>query len=145
MRMRNSLTKESAALDAKTLCGVYTRRWVEGNAATFFRPLGGKGDVMGADRSFRRLPLRDLMIDAEKRVRDLVEHFNITWLACVADLRDLSRPIRKRSHYPTLYALQNALLKTIQTHKETCQLIDYLVQELNEILQHARREQMVRR
>ncbi len=97
------------------------------------------------ERSFRRLPLRDLMTDAEKRVRDLHEHFNVTWLARVADLRDLSRPVRKRSHYPTLYALQNALLKTVEINDETRQLIEYLIEELNEIRQHARREQMTRK
>ncbi len=100
---------------------------------------------MISDRSFRRLPLRDLMTDAEKRVRDLIEHFTVTWLARTADLRDLSRPIRKRSHYPTLLALQNAVQKTIQTNEETRHLIAYLGQELSEILEHARREQLSRR
>jgi hypothetical protein len=100
---------------------------------------------MITERSFRRLPLRDLLTDAEKRVRDLHEHFNVTWLARVSDLRDLSRPVRKRSHYPTLLALQNALQKTIETNAETRQVIDYLVLELNEILDHARREQLSRR
>ena len=100
---------------------------------------------MITERSFRRLPLRDLLTDAEKRVRDLHEHFNVTWLARVADLRDLSRPVRKRSHYPTLHALKNALQKSIDTNAETRQIIDYLIQELNEILEHARREQLSRR
>lgn len=100
---------------------------------------------MITDRSFRRLPLRDLLTDAEKRVRDLVEHFNVTWLPRVADLRDLSRPIRKRSHYPTLQALRNALQKTIETNAQTREIINYLAQELNEILEHARREQLTRR
>lgn len=97
------------------------------------------------EQSFRRLPLRDLMTDAEKRVRDLHEHFNVTWLARVADLHDLSRPVRKRSHYPTLYALQNALMKTVEINDETRKLIEYLIEELNEIRQHARREQMTRK
>lgn len=101
--------------------------------------------MMITERSFRRLPLRDLMTDAEKRVRDLHEHFQVTWLARVADLRDLSRPIRKRSHYPTLHALQNALQKTVDTNEETRRLIEYLVQELNAILEHAQREQLERR
>jgi hypothetical protein len=101
--------------------------------------------MITTERSFRRLPLRDLMTDAEKRVRDLHEHFNVTWLARVADLRDLSRPIRKRSHYPTLHALQNALQKTVETNDETRRLVDYLVQELTAILEHARREQLERR
>jgi hypothetical protein len=100
---------------------------------------------MAMERSIRRLPLRDLLTDAEKRTRDLVEHFNDTWLARVADLRDLSRPIRKRSHYPTLLALQNSLQKTVQTNEETRQLIDYLTEELDQILDHARREQIARR
>jgi hypothetical protein len=100
---------------------------------------------MITERSFRRLPLRDLLTDAEKRVRDLHEHFHVTWLARVSDLRDLSRPIRKRSHYPTIHALQNALLKAVETNDETRQHIDYLIQELNEILEHARREQLTRR
>jgi cell division protein FtsB len=100
---------------------------------------------MISERSFRRLPLRDLMTDAEKRTRDLIEHFTATWLARVADLRDLSRPIRKRSHYPTLHALQNALNKVVQTNEETRQLIDQLTQEASEILEHARREQIARR
>ncbi|MGH7171674.1 MAG: hypothetical protein ACRELG_15465 [Gemmataceae bacterium] len=100
---------------------------------------------MITERSFRRLPLRDLMTDAEKRVRDLIEHFNVTWLERVADLRDLSRPIRKRSHYPTLHALQNAVQKALDTNAETRQTIDFLMQELNEILEHARREQLGRR
>ena len=100
---------------------------------------------MITERSFRRLPLRDLLTDGEKRVRDLAEHFNVTWLARLADLRDLSRPVRKRSHYPTLHALQNALQKAVDVNAETRQLIDYLVQELNEILEHAHREQLARR
>jgi|SRR5215469_444470 hypothetical protein len=99
---------------------------------------------MISERSFRRLPLRELMTDAEKRVRDLIEHFTVTWLTRAADLRDLSRPIRKRSHYPTLQALQNAIQKTVQSNEETRQLIDYLTQELTEILEHARREQFAR-
>jgi energy-coupling factor transporter ATP-binding protein EcfA2 len=99
---------------------------------------------MISERSFRRLPLRDLLTDAEKRIRDLIEHFTVAWLARAADLRDLSRPIRKRSHYPTLLALQNAVQKTIQTDEETARLIDYLTEELTEILDHARREQIAR-
>lgn len=100
---------------------------------------------MISERSFRRLPLRDLLTDAEKRTRDIGEHFTVTWLARVADLRDLSRPIRKRSHYPTLQALQNSLQRTVQINEETRQMIDHLAQELTEILEHARREQFARR
>jgi hypothetical protein len=99
---------------------------------------------MISEKSFRRLPLRELLTDAEKRARDLIEHFTVTWVARAADLRDLSRPVRKRSHYPTLLALQNALQKVVQTNEETRHLIEYLSHELQEILDHARREQVNR-
>ena len=97
------------------------------------------------DKSFRRLPVRDLMTDAEKRTRDLVEYFTTTWLPQAAELRDLSRPVRKKSHYPTLKALKNALDRLIQQDRDSAVLIDHLSQELEEICEHARREVNSRR
>jgi hypothetical protein len=99
---------------------------------------------MAADKSFRRLPLRDLMTEAEKRTRNLVDHFTITWLPRATDLRDLSRPVRRKSHYPTLQALLNALHKIQSTTQETEALIEHLGQELEEIREHARRERLNR-
>jgi hypothetical protein len=99
---------------------------------------------MAVEKSFRRLPLRDLMTDAEKRCRDLVEHMNTTWIGRATDLRDLSRPVRRKSHYPTLQALLNALTKLTSSSEETEKLIDVLNQELEEIREHARREKLNR-
>jgi hypothetical protein len=99
---------------------------------------------MVSDKSFRRLPLRDLLTDAEKRTRLLIEHFNTTWLGRLADLRDLSRPVRKRSHYPTFVALHHSLQQAIQVNDETRRMIEHLSLELQEILDHARREQLNR-
>ena len=99
---------------------------------------------MTPDKSPRRLPLRDLMTDAEKRTRDLAEHLHVTWLGRAADLHDLSRPVRRKSHYPTLQALHNALNKILETSVETEKLLEHLGQELDEIREHARRERLSR-
>jgi hypothetical protein len=99
---------------------------------------------MALDKTYRRLPLRDMMTDAEKRSRSVAEHISSTWINGVTDLRDLSRPLRRKSHYPTLLALQNALQKVVQTTTEMADLIDYLERQLNEIRDHARRERMAR-
>ena len=99
---------------------------------------------MPVEKSYRRLPLRDLLTDAEKRSRDLAEHFHVTWLARAVDLHDLSRPLRRRSHYPTLLALLNALQKLLQTSDETEALVEHLHRELEEIREHARRERINR-
>ncbi len=100
---------------------------------------------MALDKSFRRLPLRDLMTDAEKRTRDLAEYLHTTWLHQANELRDLSRPVRKKSHFPTLRALKNALDRFIQVDQDAAVLIDHLSQELEEICDHARRERATRR
>jgi hypothetical protein len=100
---------------------------------------------MPIDKNMRRLPLRDLLTDAEKRNRDLIEHLHNTWLARAADLRDLSRPVRRRSHYPTLLALQNAIQKLLDMTDDTETLIANLSHRLGEIHEHARRERLNRR
>jgi hypothetical protein len=96
------------------------------------------------DKPYRRLPLRDLLTDAEKRSRDLAEHVGSTWLGGVSDLRDLSRPIRRKSHYPTLTALQNAVQKVVLLTHENEDLLEYLERQLTEIRDHARRERINR-
>jgi len=62
----------------------------------------------------------------------------------LTDFRDLSRPVRRRSHYPTLLALANALNKLQQAAKETQALADYLSEQLQTIRDHARRERITR-
>jgi hypothetical protein len=100
---------------------------------------------MPAEKSFRRLPLRDLMTDAEKRTRDLAEQLHVSWLGRVNELHDLSRPTRRRSHYPTLLALLNSCQKVEEVHQEVQRALDYLSQELEEIREHARRERFDRK
>jgi hypothetical protein len=99
---------------------------------------------MAVEKTYRRLPLRDLMTDAERRSRNVAEHINSFWLPKVTDLRDLSRPLRRKSHYPTILALQNALQGVVQLTSETGELIEYLERQLNEIREHARRERIAR-
>ena len=99
---------------------------------------------MALEKTYRRLPLRDLLTDAEKRSRDVAEHLHNTWLPRITDLRDLSRPLRRKSHYPTLLALQNSLQRVIELMGETSELVDYLEHQLNEIRDHARRERLNR-
>jgi hypothetical protein len=99
---------------------------------------------MPADKPLRRLPLRDLLTDAEKRTRDLAEHLNNAWGQRVSDVRDLSRPVRKKSHYPTFAALVHAIDKLLQLSQETNTMLELLSQELEEIHAHGERERLNR-
>ena len=99
---------------------------------------------MPIEKPRRRLPLRELLTDAEKRVRDLLEHLTTSWFARVSDLRDLSRPLRRKSHYPTLSAMQHAIQRMGDLHAETEDMIDFFFTQLEEIREHARRERLNR-
>jgi hypothetical protein len=99
---------------------------------------------MAIERPARRMTLRQLLTHSEKCSRDLIEHCTATLLPRVADFRDLSRPVRRRSHYPTMVALLNALNKLQAVGEETRSLADYLHEQLQEIREHARRERVNR-
>jgi hypothetical protein len=99
---------------------------------------------MPIEKSLRRLPLRELMTDAEKKTRDLAEHLSSTWITRMGDLRDLSRPVRRKSHYPTFLALLNALQKVLASSQDADQRIELLLEELDEIRDHARHERFNR-
>lgn len=92
----------------------------------------------------RRIPLRDLLTDAEKRVRDMIDHFHVGWATRASDLRELSRPVRKKSHFPTLVALKHSLERLQQLDQEGEAMLAQLIQELEEISLHARRERQNR-
>ena len=100
---------------------------------------------MPIERPQRRMTLRQLMTHSEKVARDLIEHLHTVLLPRETDFRDLSRPVRRRSHYPTLMALHNALNKLQEADTETQAMADYLLEQLAEIREHARRERANRR
>jgi hypothetical protein len=100
---------------------------------------------MVVEKPTRRMTLRQQLDHAEKCSRDLIEHLQGTMLPSISDLRDLSRPIRRRSHYPAMVALHNAMRRLQQCGRETGESLDYLLEQLQEIREHARRERVNRR
>ena len=63
---------------------------------------------MPADKPFRRMPLRQLLTHSEKCSRDLIEHLRATLGPVLSEFRELSRPIRRRSPYPSMVTMKNA-------------------------------------
>ncbi|MCS7046935.1 MAG: hypothetical protein NZO58_11310 [Gemmataceae bacterium] len=66
------------------------------------------------------------------------------FLPRVSDFRDLSRPVRRRSHYPTMLAVQNALRKLTESAAEMQKQADFLNEHLDAIRDHANRERVNR-
>src|SRR5205809_7605409 len=96
--------------------------------------------IMLIEKPVRRMTLRQQLTHSEKCTRDLLEYLNSTLLPAINDLRDLSRPVRKRSHYPTLVAVSNSLNRVQETGNEWLETLAYLQEQLEEIKEHANRE-----
>jgi hypothetical protein len=112
--------------------------------STRHAPFDAEGGVMLTEKPIRRMTLRQLLTHAEKYSRDLIEHFNGTFLPKVTDFRDLSRPVRRKSHFPTLLALLNALRNLESAGSEITANIDHLTEQMKSIREHASRERINR-
>jgi len=99
---------------------------------------------MASERPVRRMTLRQILTQSEKCTRDLIEMLQSGFLSGVADFRDLSRPIRRRSHYPTLFAVHNSLRKLQEVNEQTRNLGEVLNEHLEAIREHANRERVNR-
>jgi hypothetical protein len=100
---------------------------------------------MSADKPVRRLTLRQLLTQSEKTNRDLAELVHVQLMGRISDFRDLSRPVRRRSHYPSMVAVQNALRKLEEASEQSLNQVEYLLEHLEAIRDHGKREQTTRK
>jgi hypothetical protein len=94
---------------------------------------------MMTEKSVRRMPLRQLLTHSEKCTRDLTEHIRASLIPYMTEYRELSRPVRRRSSYPSMITMHNALRKVLQATEEARQMVEYLQSRLEEVLEHSRR------
>jgi hypothetical protein len=87
-----------------------------------------------------RMTLQELLTQSQKCARDLGEHFHAGLFNALSDFREVSRPIRKKSQFPTVQALKNSLDKLSEAAEETILLCDLLVELLSETLRRAKAE-----
>lgn len=97
-----------------------------------------------ADRSLRRLPLRQLLASSDKATRELAELVHTHMLPRVVDFRDLTRPLRRKSHYPTVVAFMNGLRRMAEANDQLQAMIGILQEHLEAIREHAHREKLAR-
>src|SRR3977135_4035348 len=98
-----------------------------------------------AEKSLRRLPLRQLLASSDKTAREVAELVHTHLLPRVIDFRDLTRPVRRKSHYPTMLAFQNGLRLIAEAHAQLQVLIAILQEHLDAIRDHAQREKLNRK
>jgi hypothetical protein len=98
-----------------------------------------------SDKPLRRLPLRQLLASSDKATRDLAELVYTHFIPRVSDFRDLTRPVRRKSQYPTMQAFQNGLRHLLDANEQLNEQLRVLQEHLDAIREHANREKLNRR
>jgi hypothetical protein len=88
--------------------------------------------------------LRDLLTDAERRTRALMEAINSQVLQRAAELRDLARGQQRKKGPTSIIALLHAIDRVVQEVNEVAPPLGELHAELEEIHEHANRERFNR-
>jgi hypothetical protein len=98
-----------------------------------------------AEKSLRRLPLRQLLASSDRTTRELAEMVHTHVMPRVADFRDLSRPVRRKSQFPTMVAFQNGLRRLTEASDRLQVAVSVLQEHLEAIRDHAQREKLNRK
>jgi translation initiation factor 2B subunit (eIF-2B alpha/beta/delta family) len=98
-----------------------------------------------AEKSLRRLPLRQVLAGSERTTRELAEMLESQMLPRVADFRDLTRPVRRKSQYPAMVSLQNGVRRLTEANDHLTALVAQLHEHLDAIRDHAQREKVNRK
>jgi len=99
---------------------------------------------MVVERPLDRLPLRQILSQASRITHEISEITNKTFQTRLNDLHELSRPTRKKSHFPTIVALQNGVHHYEQSSKELLALLKSLEDHLQAIRDQANRARVER-
>ena len=95
---------------------------------------------MGSEKPVRRLTLRQLLNQADKCATNLIDNCKTQFLQQAAEFRGLTRPVRRRSQFPSMLAVQNSLRKFQQASNDLHALSAFLHEHLEAIRDHAKRE-----
>lgn len=98
-----------------------------------------------SEKSLRRLPLRQLLASSDRTTRDLAELVHTHLMPRIADFRDLSRPVRRKSQFPTMVAFQNGLRRMMEANDRLQATVGVLQEHLEAIRDHAQREKLNRK
>lgn len=90
------------------------------------------------------MPLRQLLTSADKTSRELHEMIQTLLIPTISECRDLSRPVRRRTHYPTVAALQTSIHNTRQAAETAQKMTLSLIEHLEVIREHGQREKLSR-
>ena len=98
-----------------------------------------------SDKALRRLPLRQLLASSDRTTRELAELVHTHVQPRVADFRDLSRPVRRKSQFPTVLAFHNGLRRLMEANYQLQTSVAVLQEHLEAIRDHAQREKLNRK
>ena len=90
------------------------------------------------------MTLRDLLTHTEKMTRDVIETVHGQYMPKVTEFRELSRPARKKSQYPTLLGLDHAAQRVEVAVTDLRGLMKSVEENVAAIAERIRKERLER-
>jgi hypothetical protein len=87
-----------------------------------------------SEKPLSRLSLRQLLTSTDKTSREMAELVYTHFVPRVSDFRDLTRPVRRKSQYPSMVAFHNGLRRLVEAHDQ----LDGLIRQMQEHLEAIR-------
>ena len=100
---------------------------------------------MASERTVSRMTLRDLMTQAGKLTREATEVAGKMYQERTSDLQDLSRTTRRKSQYPSVVSLQNAVQRFGDCSKDLLAIMASLDEHLEAIRDQSHTARLERR
>jgi hypothetical protein len=87
----------------------------------------------------RRMALQELLVHVEKYSHDFEEYMRVNVQPLLGDLREMSRPKRKQSNYPTVVAVQNLVDNLRATADEVRRMTEVMREWFAQLDEHVQR------
>jgi hypothetical protein len=94
---------------------------------------------MAIEKPRRRMTLQELLVQLEKHAHAFEDFMKVSVYPQLGDLREMSRPRRKHSQYPTAVAMQNALEGLRSLSEELEKTTDAMMEWFAQVDEHVQR------
>jgi hypothetical protein len=95
---------------------------------------------MPTEKPLRRMTLHDLLKSVSRSARELTEQTRGDFVGHLSDCRELSRPARARSRYPSFIAFYNAFRRIEEAQEENQERYQTLLKQLRMVRKVARKQ-----
>jgi hypothetical protein len=94
---------------------------------------------MSIEKPRRRMTLQELLVAVDKHAHTFEEYMHDSVFAVLSDVREMSRPRRRHSPFPTYVALQNSMIGLREMTEEVARMTEAITEWFSQLDEHVQR------